>query len=178
MARARSTQDLQLVGGMVKNICFANARNYFGLELAPDSAVAGSPFPKTFSALQPRPSVGGCPPTARRAIELLRHESLRPELSPPHPLPLDDLARCCSSRRRSINGPQHLGVSGRRCNQVFNWTDQDWANINVAFKAPTRSGCSAMGRSSIGSARESLLGFHRHLESLGHAHAWCARRSA
>jgi hypothetical protein len=27
-----------LVGGMVKNICFANARNYFGLELAPEFA--------------------------------------------------------------------------------------------------------------------------------------------
>jgi glucuronate isomerase len=32
--------DLPLVGGMVKNICFANARNYFGLELAPEFAVA------------------------------------------------------------------------------------------------------------------------------------------
>ena len=26
--------DMALVGGMVKNICFANARSYFGLELA------------------------------------------------------------------------------------------------------------------------------------------------
>jgi glucuronate isomerase len=28
--------DLKLVGGMVRNICFGNARDYFGLELAPE----------------------------------------------------------------------------------------------------------------------------------------------
>ena len=27
---------MKLVGGMVKNICFANARDYFRLELAPE----------------------------------------------------------------------------------------------------------------------------------------------
>ena len=36
MARGEMPNDLKLVGGMVKNICFANARNYFGLELAPE----------------------------------------------------------------------------------------------------------------------------------------------
>lgn len=36
MARGEIPGDLKLVGGMVKNICFANARNYFNLELAPE----------------------------------------------------------------------------------------------------------------------------------------------
>ncbi len=36
MARGEIPNDLKLVGGMVKNICFANARDYFGLELAPE----------------------------------------------------------------------------------------------------------------------------------------------
>ena len=36
MARGELPADFNLVGGMVKNICFANARNYFGLELAPE----------------------------------------------------------------------------------------------------------------------------------------------
>lgn len=35
MARGEIPNDLKLVGGMVKNICYANARDYFGLELAP-----------------------------------------------------------------------------------------------------------------------------------------------
>jgi glucuronate isomerase len=30
--------DLALVGGMVRRICFANARGFFGLELAPEYA--------------------------------------------------------------------------------------------------------------------------------------------
>jgi glucuronate isomerase len=38
MARGEIPGDLKLVGGMVKNICFANARNYFNLELAPEFA--------------------------------------------------------------------------------------------------------------------------------------------
>lgn len=36
MARGEIPNDLKLVGGMVKNICFANAKNYFNLELAPE----------------------------------------------------------------------------------------------------------------------------------------------
>lgn len=36
MARGEIPNDLKLVGGMVKNICFGNARAYFGLELAPE----------------------------------------------------------------------------------------------------------------------------------------------
>ncbi len=36
MARGEMPNDLKLVGGMVKNICFANARDYFRLELAPE----------------------------------------------------------------------------------------------------------------------------------------------
>jgi glucuronate isomerase len=36
MARGEIPGDLKLVGGMVRNICFANARNYFNLELAPE----------------------------------------------------------------------------------------------------------------------------------------------
>ena len=36
MARGEMPSDYALVGGMVKNICFANARAYFGLELAPE----------------------------------------------------------------------------------------------------------------------------------------------
>ena len=28
--------DERLIGGMVRNICFANARDYLGLELPPD----------------------------------------------------------------------------------------------------------------------------------------------
>jgi glucuronate isomerase len=36
MARGEIPNDLKLVGGMVKNICFGNARDYFGLELAPE----------------------------------------------------------------------------------------------------------------------------------------------
>ena len=36
MARGEIPGDLKLVGGMVRNICFGNARNYFGLELAPE----------------------------------------------------------------------------------------------------------------------------------------------
>jgi glucuronate isomerase len=35
MARGAIPPDIKLVGGMVKNICFANARDYFGLKLAP-----------------------------------------------------------------------------------------------------------------------------------------------
>ncbi len=36
MAGGAIPNDLKLVGGMVKNICFANARDYFRLELAPE----------------------------------------------------------------------------------------------------------------------------------------------
>ncbi len=36
MARGEIPGDLKLVGGMVRNICFGNARDYFGLELAPE----------------------------------------------------------------------------------------------------------------------------------------------
>jgi glucuronate isomerase len=36
MARGEIPSDLKLVGGMVKNICYGNARDYFGLELAPE----------------------------------------------------------------------------------------------------------------------------------------------
>jgi glucuronate isomerase len=35
MERGELPNDRELVGGMVKNICFANARDYFGLELDP-----------------------------------------------------------------------------------------------------------------------------------------------
>jgi glucuronate isomerase len=35
MARGEIPGDYKLVGGLVKNICFGNARDYFGLELAP-----------------------------------------------------------------------------------------------------------------------------------------------
>jgi glucuronate isomerase len=38
MAAGRIPNDLKLVGGMVKNICFGNARDYFGLELPPEFA--------------------------------------------------------------------------------------------------------------------------------------------
>lgn len=38
IARGEIPNDMGLVGGMVKNICFANARGYFGLELAPEFA--------------------------------------------------------------------------------------------------------------------------------------------
>jgi glucuronate isomerase len=34
IVRGEVPNDLKLVGGMIKNICFANARSYFGLELA------------------------------------------------------------------------------------------------------------------------------------------------
>ena len=34
IVRGEMPHDMALVGGMVKNICFANARSYFGLELA------------------------------------------------------------------------------------------------------------------------------------------------
>ena len=36
MARGEIPTDYTLVGGMVKNICFGNARDYFGLGLAPE----------------------------------------------------------------------------------------------------------------------------------------------
>lgn len=36
MADGLIPNDLKVVGAMVKNICFANARDYFGLELAPE----------------------------------------------------------------------------------------------------------------------------------------------
>ena len=38
MARGEVPNDTKLVGAMVKNICYANARDYFGLELAPEFA--------------------------------------------------------------------------------------------------------------------------------------------
>jgi len=38
MARGEIPHDYALVGGMVRNICFGNARDYFGLELAPEFA--------------------------------------------------------------------------------------------------------------------------------------------
>ena len=38
MAAGLIPNDFKLVGEMVKNICFANARDYFGLELAPEFA--------------------------------------------------------------------------------------------------------------------------------------------
>jgi glucuronate isomerase len=38
MARGEIPGDMALVGGMVKNICFGNAKGYFGLELAPEFA--------------------------------------------------------------------------------------------------------------------------------------------
>jgi glucuronate isomerase len=38
MERGELPQDTALVGGMVKRICFANARDYFGLQLHPDFA--------------------------------------------------------------------------------------------------------------------------------------------
>jgi glucuronate isomerase len=39
MDRGEIPPDMALVGGMVKNICFANALDYFRLELAPEFAV-------------------------------------------------------------------------------------------------------------------------------------------
>jgi len=36
LERGELPDDLALVGGMVRNICFANARDYFRLELAPE----------------------------------------------------------------------------------------------------------------------------------------------
>src|SRR5471032_2256233 len=38
MARGEIPNDCQLVGPMVRNVCFGNARDYFGLELAPGFA--------------------------------------------------------------------------------------------------------------------------------------------
>ncbi len=38
IARGEIPHDMGLVGGMVKNICFANARGHFGMELAPEFA--------------------------------------------------------------------------------------------------------------------------------------------
>lgn len=38
MANGELPDDFDLVGGMVRNICFANARDYFGLELDPSYA--------------------------------------------------------------------------------------------------------------------------------------------
>ena len=38
MARGEIPNDFKLVGPMVRNICFGNARDYFGLELAPEFA--------------------------------------------------------------------------------------------------------------------------------------------
>jgi glucuronate isomerase len=36
IARGEVPADMKLVGGMVRNICFGNARGYFGLEVAPE----------------------------------------------------------------------------------------------------------------------------------------------
>jgi glucuronate isomerase len=47
MARGEIPNDLKLVGGMVKNICFGNARDYFGLEL-----------PAEYAAKPPKPGKG------------------------------------------------------------------------------------------------------------------------
>jgi glucuronate isomerase len=41
MARGEIPSDYTLVGGMVKNICFGNARDYFGLQLAPEFTKQG-----------------------------------------------------------------------------------------------------------------------------------------
>ena len=41
MARGEIPSDYTLVGGMVKNICFGNARDYFGLQLAPEFTKEG-----------------------------------------------------------------------------------------------------------------------------------------
>ena len=41
MARGEIPGDMKLVGGMVKNICFANAQNYFGLEVPKEYAAKG-----------------------------------------------------------------------------------------------------------------------------------------
>jgi glucuronate isomerase len=38
MAAGQVPNDPKWVGEMVKNICFTNAREYFGLDLAPDFA--------------------------------------------------------------------------------------------------------------------------------------------
>jgi len=38
IASGEIPDDRELVGGMIKNICFGNARDYFGLELAPEFA--------------------------------------------------------------------------------------------------------------------------------------------
>jgi glucuronate isomerase len=38
MARGEIPADMQSVGSMVRRICFANARDYFRLELAPEFA--------------------------------------------------------------------------------------------------------------------------------------------
>ena len=43
MARGEIPSDYTLVGGMVKNICFGNARDYFGLQLAPEFTKQGGP---------------------------------------------------------------------------------------------------------------------------------------
>ncbi len=44
MARGEIPSDYALVGGMVKNICFGNARDYFGMALAPE--YSGTPAAK------------------------------------------------------------------------------------------------------------------------------------
>jgi len=41
MARGEIPADIKLVGAMVKNICFGNARDYFGLELSPEFRAKG-----------------------------------------------------------------------------------------------------------------------------------------
>jgi len=38
IARGEIPDDRELIGGMIRNICFGNARDYFGLELAPEFA--------------------------------------------------------------------------------------------------------------------------------------------
>jgi type II secretory pathway pseudopilin PulG len=41
LAAGKGWSDYTLVGGMVKNICFGNARDYFGLQLAPEFTKEG-----------------------------------------------------------------------------------------------------------------------------------------
>ena len=33
IAKGELPNDMELIGGMVRNLCFANAKDYFGLEL-------------------------------------------------------------------------------------------------------------------------------------------------
>ena len=104
MAAGLSLRDFDLVGGLIQDVCFRNAANYFGFDL-PERGVEGRGQPRQ---LWPRP--GAEQPSATAGAVLF----VAPVLTRPHPgaaAPRTPLVGAAA--RRIVVGAAALAVSTR-----------------------------------------------------------------